>query len=190
MRRSTAYFSLLLASAAMGLVALPGCSSGSKSKEGELVLRTSTNSAMAGIYKADPSLQNFVNAGYAFAIFPNIAAGTVPVGGILGRGEVIEQGTFIGYADVCAGTFAATVGGPRYAELIVFQDKASLDKFTSNTLIFPANTPAPAIRNGIGARAKFNNGMAVFKNPIDGPLDDASVSGQQFAFAAAQTEYQ
>ena len=100
------------------------------------------------------------------------------------------MGKFIGYADVSAGSVGASVGGAQYAELIVFQDKPTLDKFTSGKLSFEANASAVALKSGVATQYKFNNGTSVVKNPIGGLMVDASIGGQQFTFAAAPAENQ
>jgi hypothetical protein len=190
MRKSTVFLSLLLAPTAMAFVTLPGCSTAPSSEEGKTALRDSSKTALNDMYKADPALKDFKETGYAYAIFPEIATGAAVVGGSYGRGEVFEQGKFIGYADVSAGSFGASLGGAKYAELIIFQDKPTLDKFTSGKLSFEANASAVALKSGVATQYKFNNGIQVVKNPIGGLMVDASIGGQQFSFVAAEVENQ
>src|SRR4051794_3735615 len=95
------FFSL---AAALGLVAatggLTGCNTAPKTEGDKVSLHESARAALARMEAADPALRAFVSNAYGYAIYPSIGKGGFIVGGAYGRGEVYQQGDFIGYSDV------------------------------------------------------------------------------------------
>lgn len=142
------YLALLLAPAAVGMVTLPGCSTAPPTEEAKQSLNDEAPVALNEMKRADPSLQDFLNKGYGYAIFPTIGAGGAGIGGAYGRGEVYEQGKKIGYADLSQGTIGLELGGRTYSELIVFKDKDALDHFRNNNFELAAHAAAVAIKSG------------------------------------------
>jgi lipid-binding SYLF domain-containing protein len=115
-------------------------------------------------------------------IFPNVGKGAWIVGGAYGRGVVYEQGQFVGYADISQATVGLQAGGQTYTELVVFEDKASLDRFKTGKLSFAANVSAVILKSGAAASAKYTDGVAVFVKPIGGAMVEAAIGGQQFTY--------
>jgi lipid-binding SYLF domain-containing protein len=161
---------------------LTSCTTAPSTSEGRNELRQQATAAMAEMSKEDPGLDELTRKAYAYALFPEIAKGGLVIGGGYGRGVVYEQGQHIGYADLSHASFGLQVGGQTYTELIVFENKAALDRLTQGTLDFVADASAVILKTGAAANARFVNGVAVFVRPIGGAMAEASVGGQQVTY--------
>jgi len=95
---------------------------------------------------------------------------------------VYEGGQHIGYADMRQGSFGLQVGGQTYSELIVFENKAALERFQQGRLDFAADASAIIVETGAAATARFVDGVAVIVRPIAGAMAEASVGSQQFTY--------
>ena len=169
---------------------------------------------VSGVAWADDdaeTIQLFKNAGqssaffsksYAFAVFPTIGKGGLVVGGAHGDGHVYEKGKVIGETSMTQLSVGLQAGGEAYSEIIFFQDKRSLDEFTSGNFEFGAGASAIAITAAAGAQTgtsgssagasggkknastagEYYKGMAIFTIAKGGLMADASVSGQKFKF--------
>src|SRR5690606_34069387 len=109
---------------------------------------------------ADSSLQGFLDKSYGYAVFPDVGKGGLGLGGAYGRGQVFEQGRLIGYCDLSQATIGLQAGAQTYSELIVFENKEALDRFTSGRFEFSANASAVALKAGAAAAADYTNGVA------------------------------
>jgi len=163
-------------------LALPACSTAPRSESDKAELKVDTAKAMDNFKKADPNIQAFLDKSYGYAVFPTVGKGAIGVGGAYGRGEVYEQGKMIGYCDLTQATIGFQLGGQAYSELIAFEDKASLDRFTSGEFSFAAQASAVALKSGATANAKFKDGVAVFTTGESGLMYEASIGGQKFSF--------
>jgi lipid-binding SYLF domain-containing protein len=158
------------------------------------------------------TVQLFKNAGqsgtffaksYAYAVFPTIGKAGLGVGGARGKGRVYEKGKVIGEATMTQLSVGLQAGGQAYSEIVFFQDKRSLDEFTSGNFEFGAGMNAIAITAAAGASAgttgseagasggkkdattvgAYYKGMAVFTIAKGGLMYEASISGQKFKFS-------
>lgn len=132
----------------------------------------------------DPSMEAFAKKAYGFAFFPEVTKGGLGIGGAYGRGVVFEQGQQIGYADVTQGSIGLQAGGQTYSELIVFENKAALDRFKLNQTEFSANASAVVAKSGAALNARFVNGVAVFVKPTNGVMAEATLGGQRTSYVA------
>jgi lipid-binding SYLF domain-containing protein len=132
--------------------------------------------------KLDPGLASLARKSYGFAFFPDVAKGGLVFGGAYGRGIVVEQGKQIGYADLTQGSFGLQAGGQTYSELIVFQNKAALERFKQSPVDFGANATAVIATTGAAANAQFVDGVAVFVRPKAGAMAEASLGGQRVTY--------
>jgi lipid-binding SYLF domain-containing protein len=164
------------------LIGLGACSTAPESEEGKATLDSKSMDALGTFKRTDPSLQSFLDRAYGYAIFPTVGKGAVGVGGAYGRGEVFERGVLIGYCDLSQGTVGVQLGGQSYSELLVFENKNALDKFTSGEFAFDAQASAVALKSGASANAKFSNGVAVFTMTKEGLMFEASIGGQKFSY--------
>src|SRR5262249_13850750 len=97
---------------------------------------------MKDINRVDPGLDALARKGHGYAVFPEVTKGGLVFGGAYGRGVVYEQGKHIGYADLTQASFGLQAGGQTYSELIVFENKAALDRFEAGQLHFTADATA------------------------------------------------
>jgi lipid-binding SYLF domain-containing protein len=132
--------------------------------------------------KLDPGIEALAKKSHGIAFFPEITKGGLGVGGGYGRGVVYEQGHHIGYADVTQGSVGLQAGGQTYSEVLVFEDKAAMDRFKQNTIDFGANASAVIAKTGASKNARFVDGVAVFVRPITGAMAEAAVGGQRVTY--------
>jgi lipid-binding SYLF domain-containing protein len=132
--------------------------------------------------KLDPGIEALAKKSHGVALFPEITKGGVGIGGAYGRGVVYEQGQHIGYADVTQGTVGLQLGGQTYSEVIVFEDRAAMDRFKKNRVDFGANASAVIVQTGAATNARFVDGVAVFVRPITGAMAEASIGGQRVTY--------
>ncbi|AMO24402.1 hypothetical protein UC35_18115 [Ramlibacter tataouinensis] len=151
--------------------------------------------------KADETGKFFGNA-YGYAVFPKILKGAIGIGGARGEGRVYEKGKVIGDSTMTQLSIGFALGGEGFAEMIFFENKAALDKFTSGNFEFSAEASAVAITAGAGAKAgtqgagagasvtkekaaataAYNNGMAIFTIIRGGLMYDISLQGQKYSY--------
>jgi lipid-binding SYLF domain-containing protein len=177
--RAASLFSVMFCTVAMFLM---GCETAPKGEVEKSSLVDDAGAALNQMKASDPSLNDFLNTSHAYAIFPSVGKGGLVAGGAYGRGVVYEQGNMIGYSDMSQATVGAQVGGQTYSELITFEHKSDLDRFTTSTLRFSANASAVALKSGAGAAARYTDGVAIFVKPQGGLMAEASIGGQQFKF--------
>ena len=161
---------------------LTACSAEPKSAEGQADLKTDATRALADFRKADPEIAKHIDSAYGYAVFPNIGKGGVGVGGAAGKGVVYERGTPIGYTHMTQATVGLQLGGQAYSQLILFEDKAALDRFTKSEWAMSAQATAVAAASGAGATAKYKDGVMVFVTNQEGLMAEASVGGQKFKY--------
>lgn len=145
-----------------------------------------TNSQVAEVTKnfqnAYPTMKVYFEKAYGYAVFPTITKGGAGIGAAHGKGEVYEQGTFIGTAGLIQVTLGAQLGGQTYSEIIFFKDKETLEDFKASRLKLGARASAVAAANGVSADADYNNGVAVFALAKNGLMYEATIGGQKFKF--------
>jgi lipid-binding SYLF domain-containing protein len=171
--------------------------------------------ALAGhAVAADPyadTIELFKNAGqsaeffdnsYGYAVFPTVGKAGFVVGGAHGKGQVFEQGNYVGDAKVSKLSVGFQAGGQAYSQIVFFEDKRAFDEFTSGNFEFGAGVNAVAITASAGAEAgtagksagvaggkkdaatvgKYHKGMAVFTIVKGGAMYEASVAGQKYDY--------
>jgi lipid-binding SYLF domain-containing protein len=168
--------------AACVAVLMFGCSTAPKSEEGKQSLTADADAALKQMMATDPSLKPFLDKSYAYAVFPHVGKGGFIAGGSYGRGVVYEQGNPIGYSDMSQATVGLQAGGQSFSEILAFERKEDLDRFTSGRLTFAANASAVALKSGAGDTARYTDGVAVFVKPIGGLMAEAALGGQQFTY--------
>jgi lipid-binding SYLF domain-containing protein len=162
---------------------LSGCSTSPKTEAGRENLHDDAAVTLRTMKRADPGLDEFLDQAHGYAVFPSVGKGGLIAGGAYGKGEVYEDGQWIGYADLSQATIGAQAGGQEFSELIVFQTKDALERFKSNKLHFAANASAVALKSGTAKSARYDNGVAVFVRPTGGLMVEAAIGGQSFSFS-------
>ncbi len=132
--------------------------------------------------KGDASMANLFKNSHGYVVFPNIGKGAAGVGGAAGWGTVYEKGKIIGTAHMTQLSVGAQAGGAVYREVIFFESKAALDRFTRSRFEFSAETSAIAVKAGASANANYRDGVVVFSQEKGGLLLDASLGGQKFSY--------
>ena len=186
MKAANVYLALLLAPAVAGVAGLTGCGSAPETQTEKVNLAEEGNQSLVEMERDHPELKTTVDNSYGYAIFPNIAKGGLVIEGGSGRGDVYEQNQYIGTAHLTLGNIGATIGAETYSELLIFQTKAALESFESNSLKFDATASAVALKAGVAKVPVFSNGVAVVTKTLGGLEADASIGGQQFTFSPAK----
>jgi lipid-binding SYLF domain-containing protein len=166
----------------MCVPALVGCSTAPKSQGDRDRLVSDARETVNRMTGQDSSLKDFLAKSYGHAVFPSVGKGGVGVGGAYGRGVAFEQGNMIGFCDLSQASIGFQLGGQEYSELIVFENKAALDRFTGGKLEFAAQASAVALKAGASANANYREGVAVFTAGETGLMYEASIGGQKFTF--------
>jgi len=137
---------------------------------------------VAHFRREDPEIARFFDKSVAYAVLPTVGKGAVGVGGAYGTGELIENGDAIGKVTMTQVTAGVALGGQTYSEIIFFESKAALDAFKKGETSFAAQTSAVALKSGAAKDAKYKEGIAIFSDPKEGLMAEASVGGQKFTF--------
>jgi lipid-binding SYLF domain-containing protein len=174
----TTMFTAVIAFVA-GLVA--GCGSVETAQDREVLVKRATAERQAWI-NADPSLAELLRKSHGYAFFPEVGSGGFIVAGSGGAGVVFERGQHVGYAELTGGSIGFTVGGQKASEVIVFENKAAMDRFREGKLTFGAGANAVIAKTGAAATAPFTDGVAVLVRPLAGAMAEASLGGQNFKF--------
>ena len=163
-----------------------GCTTAPKTEAAKETLDDSAEMATAKMVRTTPGLKDVLDKAYGYAIFPNAGSGGLIVGGKFGRGEVFEQGKFIGYAKVEEGTIGAQIGGAAFNELIVFQDDATMARFKQNKWTPTATAEAVILKAGAAVTTAFKDGVMILIDTEGGAKAGATVGAQKFTFQPAE----
>jgi len=174
--------SLILAVLAAVSFLISGCTTAPTTDEDREAQDASVQATNKAFLNADPSMKTFFDSSYGYAIFPSVGKGGVGIGGAYGKGQVFEQGSMIGWSSLSQATIGFQLGGQAYSEVIFFEKKENLVRFTSGEFAFAAQVSAVAATAGASKDAGFRNGIAVFTQAKGGLMYEASVGGQKFDF--------
>jgi lipid-binding SYLF domain-containing protein len=163
---------------------LGSCATAPASREDKSELVAKATSRLQQMSAEDPGLGALVKKGHGYALFPDVGKGGLVVGGAYGRGVVYERGQHIGYSDLTQGSVGVQVGGQSFSELLVFENKAALDRFRAGRFDFAAGASAVVMKSGVATNANFVDGVAVVVQPIGGVMVEAAIGGQQFTYQA------
>ena len=161
---------------------LSACSTAPVTQQDRDELVQEATDALAQMVVADPGVDSLIKRGYGYALFPEVVKGGLVLGAGYGRGVVYEQGQHVGYASLAQASFGLQVGGHSYRELVVFENKAALDRFRQNRLDFTADAEAVLADGGAVANAQFIDGIVVVIAPRSGVMAQAAIGGQQITF--------
>ena len=133
-------------------------------------------------FKRIRRLKPYFKEAAGFAVFPNIAKAGLGIGGARGNGEVFEDGKVIGSTTVTQLSFGFQLGGQAFSQIIFFQNKRDIDRFTDGNFEFGASASAALITEGANASIDYTNGVAVMTFSKGGLMYEASIGGQKFTF--------
>lgn len=163
---------------------LAACATAPKTDTERARLERNARDVVMTAQEKDPTLQRLLAGSAGYAVFPKVGKGGMGVGGAYGRGVLFENGAIVGYCDLTQATIGFQLGGQTYTEIIAFETQAALENFKSNRFQFGAQATAVALKSGVGANAKYRNGVAVFTMDESGLMYEASVGGQKFEYQA------
>jgi lipid-binding SYLF domain-containing protein len=159
-----------------------GCSTEPTSSDDKAELQDDVTATLKRMCVEDPGLQSFISHANGYVIFPSAGKGGFIFAGSYGRGEVFQNGVFIGYADITQATIGLQAGGQKFSEAIVFENADALNRLASNHLTFAANASAVALKSGAASAAQYEDGVVVFIEPVAGLMVEAAVGGQSFSY--------
>jgi len=163
---------------------LSSCATAPATREDKAALVAEAAARWQQMRAADPALGALVQRGYGYALFPDVGKAGLGVGGAYGRGVVYERSQHIGYSDLTQGTVGAQVGGQSFSELLVFENKAALERFKAGQVGFAAGASAVVLKSGVATNPNFIDGVAVIVQPVGGVMAEAALGGQQFTYQA------
>ena len=163
-------------------VIIAACASAPETQSEKAELNADAQAAVADFKKKDSSLEKWFDEAHAYAILPTIGKGGMGIGGAHGRGQVHQGGAVIGYVTMTQATIGLQLGGQSFSQLIFFENKDALDRFTTGSFEFGAQVSAIAATAGVAANSDYSDGMAVFVLGKGGLMYEASVGGQKFEF--------
>lgn len=172
------------AATVMLLLMLTACATAPKSAEGKADIRTDADVALAKAQRHDPSLTRVFDNAAGYAVFPTVGKGAVGIGGAYGKGVLYSNGAAVGYCDLTQATVGVQIGGQGYTEIIVLETPRAVSNFKDGNFTFDAQTTAVALKSGVGANAKYKNGVVVFTMDEAGLMYEAAVGGQKFSYQA------
>jgi lipid-binding SYLF domain-containing protein len=161
---------------------LGSCATAPTSREDKAALIADAATRLKQMSADDPALGALVKRGHGYSMFPNVGKAGLGVGGAYGRGVVYERGQHVGYSDLTQGSVGLQAGGQSFSELLLFENKAALDRFKAGQLAFGADASAVVMKSGVATNANFVNGVAVVISPIGGAMLEAAIGGQQFTY--------
>lgn len=129
-----------------------------------------------------PDLESEFEKAYGYAVFPKITKAGLGIGGAGGKGLVLENDKVIGLTKLSQATIGLQAGGQQYSQVMFFEDKAALDKFTNGKFKFSSEASAVALKSGASTDIAYNEGIATVVESEKGAMVEASLGTQKFKF--------
>ena len=172
-----------------GTIGVVGCDTSTpNSPAQQTALHDEARATLERMEAQDPGLKNLVQNSYGYAIFPEVGAGAIGIGGASGEGYVYQNGQRIGTVKLSQASVGAQLGGNTYGELIIFQDEHALNRLMNNSIEFGADANAVAVKNGAAGSASFNHGVEIYVLPKGGLEVGVAVNGQKFHFTPTSNQ--
>ena len=127
-------------------------------------------------------LKPYFKEAVGYVVFPNVGKVGIGIGGARGSGEVFEDHKVIGSATLTQLSVGFQLGAQAFSQIIFFQNKNDLNRFTDGKFEFDASASAALITGGANASADYSNGAAVFTFSKGGLMYEASIGGQKFSY--------
>jgi lipid-binding SYLF domain-containing protein len=153
---------------------------GSTPKDTELI--NEANRTIELYRSKDPGIDSFFRRSVGYVVFPGAGKGGLGIGGAHGTGVLFERGVPVGKVTMNQVTIGAQAGGQEFSEIIFFQVPEPLNDLKAGKFSFSSQVSAVALNAGASAKAKFQNGVAVFSATKGGLMLEASIGGQKFSF--------
>lgn len=166
-----------------------GCSTAPKSQAEKRGLVAEADATVQTMTARDASLRDMIDRSAGYAVYPNVGAAGAIVGGAYGRGVVFENGRPAGFTELNQGSVGAIIGGQTYAQMIVFENDAALNRLKAGNFDIGAEASAVALKAGVAATTRFEGGIAIFQMPKGGLMATAAVTGQKINFQPMQQSF-
>lgn len=140
------------------------------------------DSTIKNLIANHPGLESDFEKAYGYAVFPKITKAGLGIGGAGGKGLVLENDKVIGLTKLSQATIGLQAGGQQYSQVMFFEDKAALDKFTNGKFKFSSEASAVALKAGASAEIAYNEGIATVIESEKGAMAEASLGTQKFKF--------
>ncbi|MGF1687067.1 hypothetical protein L4C36_10265 [Photobacterium japonica] len=149
-------------------------------EEARLALDTMADTALVRLFNEEPSAKLLFDHAYGYAVFDSrkfsLMLHTNQGAGV----AVARQSGQHTYMKMFGAGLAAGLGGKFYQQIILFEDKATFERFITDG--WEATSEVSAIAGGESAEltAKYNGGMAIYQIGEKGLLLDANISGSKY----------
>ncbi|HEX8875694.1 MAG TPA: hypothetical protein VF777_03035 [Phycisphaerales bacterium] len=141
------------------------------------------DAALTRLYKEKPEARAAIDAGAGYGVFSTIAMGAV-VGGSNGYGVVEDKSGKRTYMRMASGGLNLGVSATETKLVLVFKDKATLDKFTSETFEWGSSAAAGAKGDKSGGMneeaGKMTRDITVYQLTDSGFALTANLAGTKF----------
>jgi lipid-binding SYLF domain-containing protein len=159
-----------------------GCATAPRTQAQRDSLVAESDATVATMTSQDPSLRDLLDRSPGYAVYPNVGSAGAIVGGAYGRGVVFEDGQPVGYTELNQGSVGAIIGGQSFSQIIVFENDAAIGRMKAGNFDLGAEASAVALKAGIAANARFEDGVAVFQMPKGGLMATAAINGQKINY--------
>jgi lipid-binding SYLF domain-containing protein len=137
--------------------------------------------ARARFIQADPDIAQLLRSSAGYAVFPRIGKGGLIVGGASGSGLLFDGSQVVGVVRVSQLTIGAPAGGQVYSQLILLQDKPTLERFEKGHFEMSAQASGVVAATGAAKSARYTSGAMTFILPARaGYMGEASIGRQTF----------
>ena len=166
--------------AAVGLcLGILSCAHAPTSPGARADLKDAAAKTLAQMEAKDPTLRPLLDQAVGYIVFPAVGEGGFIIGGGAGSGVLYQNGEVTHFAEINQLAAGALAGGSRYSEVVVVKEHQALEDLKTGRFDFGAKASAVMVRTGAATGATFENGVAVFIEPIKGAMVNASVGGQK-----------
>src|SRR5262245_42372462 len=148
--------------------------------EQRAALKKDTQDTIASYRKTDPGIERFFKDSAGYAVFPRVGKIGFIFGGGHGAAEVYEKGKLIGTSTMTLVTVGLQAGAQEFSEIIFFENKAALDRFTQGKFEFTASVSAVIVTAGAAKAANYRDGVVVFAQSRGGAMAEAALGTQKF----------
>jgi len=145
-------------------------------------LETQVRQAVERFQNAEPRAAELFERAYGYVVFPRIEKGALIFGGAGGTGLVYENKTLVAQATMSHFTVGLQAGGGTYAEVIFFEDEATMAAFGKGDTIASGQANAFGPHDAVSANASDRPGMVVFTMNRTGGFAEASAGAKSVRF--------
>ena len=145
----------------------------------------SVNASLDRFVKEVNGAKQFLDAAKGVLIIPKVIQGGFVVGAEYGEGALRIGGKTVGYYNIVSGSFGYQIGGQEKDIILVFMDKAALNKFRASEN-WQAGVDAQVTLVNVGADGSLDT--TKFKQPVvgfvfsqKGLMAGATIEGSKFS---------